>query len=66
MKAQSGADQHEIHYEETSWKARPDFSPDGKILATTSGLSPWTGEVRTVHLWEVATGKEISRDNQKE
>jgi TolB protein len=30
MKAQPGAEAHEIHYEETTWKARPDFSPDGK------------------------------------
>ena len=28
MKAQPGAEAHEIHYEETTWKARPDWSPD--------------------------------------
>ena len=32
MKAEPGAAAHEIHYEETTWKARPDFSPDGKRL----------------------------------
>ncbi|PYX68733.1 MAG: hypothetical protein DMG72_22480, partial [Acidobacteria bacterium] len=30
MKAEPGAEVREIHYEETTWKARPDFSPDGK------------------------------------
>ena len=29
MEAEPGADAQEIHYEETTWKARPDFSPDG-------------------------------------
>jgi len=29
MKAEPGAEAREIHYEETNWKARPDFSPDG-------------------------------------
>jgi TolB protein len=38
MKAQPGAEQHEIHYEETSWKARPDFSPDGKRIVYASYL----------------------------
>ncbi|MFZ0477925.1 MAG: CehA/McbA family metallohydrolase [Terriglobales bacterium] len=28
----------EIHYEETNWKARPDFSPDGKRLVYASYL----------------------------
>jgi TolB protein len=36
MKAQPGAEAHEIHYEETAWKARPDFSPDGKRLVYSS------------------------------
>ena len=27
MKAQPGAEAREIHYEETNWKARPEFSP---------------------------------------
>src|SRR5207248_2572487 len=34
--AQAGAEAHEIHYEETAWKARPDFSPDGKRLVYSS------------------------------
>ncbi|MGA9528100.1 MAG: CehA/McbA family metallohydrolase [Terriglobales bacterium] len=29
---------HEIHYEETNWRARPDFSPDGKRLVYASYL----------------------------
>jgi TolB protein len=34
------ADAHykEIHYEETNWKARPDFSPDGKRIVYASYL----------------------------
>ena len=38
MKAEPGAEAHEIHYEETTWKARPDFSPDGKRLVYGSYL----------------------------
>jgi TolB protein len=38
MKAQPGAEAHEIHYEETNWKARPDFSPDGKRMVYASYL----------------------------
>jgi len=38
MKAQPGAEAHEIHYEETAWKARPDFSPDGQRLVYASYL----------------------------
>ena len=38
MKAQPSAEAHEIHYEETAWKARPDFSPDGKRLVYASYL----------------------------
>jgi TolB protein len=38
MKAQPGAEVHEIHYEETTWKARPDFSPDGKRMVYASYL----------------------------
>jgi TolB protein len=33
-----GAEAHEIHYEETTWKARPDFSPDGKRIVYASYL----------------------------
>jgi len=36
MKAEPGAEAHEIHYEETNWKARPDFSPDGKRMVYAS------------------------------
>jgi TolB protein len=38
MKAEPGAAAREIHYEETTWKARPDFSPDGKRLVYGSYL----------------------------
>lgn len=36
MKAQPNAEPHEVHYEETNWKARPDFSPDGKRIVYAS------------------------------
>jgi len=38
MKAEPGARAREIHYEETTWKARPDFSPDGKRIVYASYL----------------------------
>jgi TolB protein len=38
MKAQPGTEAREIHYEETSWKARPDFSPDGSRMVYSSYL----------------------------
>jgi Tol biopolymer transport system component len=38
MKAEPGAEQREIHYEETAWKARPDFAPDGKRIVYASYL----------------------------
>jgi TolB protein len=38
MRAQAGAEAREIHYEETNWKARPDFSPDGKRIVYGSYL----------------------------
>lgn len=38
MKAAPGAEAREIHYEETSWKARPDFSPDGSKVVYSSYL----------------------------
>jgi TolB protein len=38
MKAEPGAEAREIHYEETSWKARPDFSPDGTRMIYSSYL----------------------------
>ena len=38
MKARPGAEPREIYYEETTWKARPDFSPDGKRMVYASYL----------------------------
>jgi TolB protein len=38
MKAQAGAEARELHYEETAWKAHPDFSPDGKRIVYASYL----------------------------
>ena len=38
MKAEPNAEAREIHYEETNWKARPDFSPDGKRMVYASYL----------------------------
>ena len=38
MKAEEGAEAHEFHYEETNWKARPDFSPDGSRMIYSSYL----------------------------
>src|SRR5204863_8254131 len=38
MKVEAGAEAREIHYEETTWKARPDFSPDGKRIVYASYL----------------------------
>jgi len=38
MKAEPGAEAREIHYEETAWKARPEFSPDGKRIVYASYL----------------------------
>src|SRR5271168_2706688 len=36
--AQPGAEAREIHYEETNWKARPEFSPDGSRIVYSSYL----------------------------
>jgi len=36
MEARAGAPMQEIHYEETTWKARPDVSPDGKRIVYSS------------------------------
>jgi Tol biopolymer transport system component len=38
MSAQPGAQAQEIHYEETNWKARPEFSPDGSRIVYSSYL----------------------------
>lgn len=36
MKPVPGAEAREIHYEETTWKSRPDFSPDGHRIVYSS------------------------------
>jgi TolB protein len=38
MRAEPGAEAREIHYEETNWKARPDYSPDGSRMVYSSYL----------------------------
>jgi TolB protein len=38
MRSEPGAEAREIHYEETNWKARPDFSPDGSRMVYSSYL----------------------------
>jgi Tol biopolymer transport system component len=38
MKAEPAAEPREIHYEETSWKAKPDFSSDGSRVVYSSYL----------------------------
>lgn len=38
MEARPGSEAHEIHYEETTWRARPDLSPDGSRLVYASYL----------------------------
>jgi TolB protein len=38
MRAEPGAEAREIHYEETTWRARPDFSPDGSRIVYSSYL----------------------------
>ncbi|HXR15589.1 MAG TPA: CehA/McbA family metallohydrolase [Terriglobales bacterium] len=38
MNAEPGAEAREIHCEETAWKSRPDFSPDGKRIVYASYL----------------------------
>ena len=38
MRAEPGAAAREIHYEETNWRARPDFSPDGSRMVYSSYL----------------------------
>jgi TolB protein len=38
MKAPPDTGAREIHYEETNWKARPDFSPDGSRMVYSSYL----------------------------
>ncbi len=51
MKVSPGAEAHEIHYEETSWKARPEFSPDGTRIVYASYLGrQW------LQLWVMPSG----------
>ncbi|MBV9625222.1 MAG: CehA/McbA family metallohydrolase [Acidobacteria bacterium] len=51
VEARPRADGREIHYEETTWKARPDFSPDGKRIIYASYLG------RSWHqLWVMPAG----------
>ena len=38
QEARAGAAAHEVHYEETNWRARPDYSPDGSRLVFSSYL----------------------------
>ena len=38
MPATPGASAHELHYEESNWQTRPDFSPDGQRLIYSSYL----------------------------
>jgi TolB protein len=38
MAARAGAEPRELHYEETTWKARPDWSRDGKRVVYSSYL----------------------------
>jgi Tol biopolymer transport system component len=38
MRASSGAEPQQLHYEETNWRARPDFSPDGQRMVYSSYL----------------------------
>ncbi len=51
MKAEPGAEAREIRYEETAWKTRPDFSPDGKRIVYASYL----GE-QWHQLWTMPSG----------
>ena len=43
MAAAPGATAREIHYEETTWKARPDWSPDGQAAWSTAAILDGSG-----------------------
>jgi TolB protein len=51
MPAVAGAEPRELHYEETNWEARPDFSPDGQRLVYSSYLGR-----NTLQLWLLPAG----------
>ena len=51
MPAVPGAAASELHYEETNWQARPDFSPDGQRLVYSSYLGR-----NTLQLWLLPGG----------
>jgi Tol biopolymer transport system component len=53
MPAQPGAEAHEIHFEETTWKARPDVSPDGRRIVFAS----YTGRQWHQLWWMPASGE---------
>ena len=53
MEARPGAEAREIHYEETTWKARPDVSPDGARVVFGS----YTGRQWHQLWWMPATGE---------
>jgi hypothetical protein len=45
MKAEPGATMREIHFEETNWKARPDWSRDGRRLVYSAYLGRQTNQL---------------------
>ncbi|PYX00591.1 MAG: hypothetical protein DMG89_03945 [Acidobacteria bacterium] len=48
MRVEPGAEPREIRYEETAWKSRPDFSPDGKRIVYASYLGQQWHQVWTI------------------
>ena len=52
MEARAGAPAREIHYEETTWKARPDVGPDGRVV-----FASYTGRQWHQLWWMPATGE---------
>jgi TolB protein len=41
MEARAGAPMREVHYEETNWKARPDWAADGRIVWSSYAGRQW-------------------------